>query len=293
MLKRRWPWQVLATLLGNAYGGFLLRVGLYRGWTKGLCFPGLNCYSCPAATGACPLGSLQQALASLRLLPAQASAALVYVLGWLLFFGLLGGRFICGWLCPFGFFQELLYKIPLGPKKKAPHWPRPLKYFLLFSLVFLLPVAWVDITGYGKEWFCRLLCPAGTLEAGVLNLWLRPSLRSLVGTLFYLKLALALLIVLLCVIYLRLFCALFCPLGALYGLLQRFGIFRLHLAIEDCLSCGACTRVCPLDLKIPEELDGPECIRCLNCLKVCPTRGIRLEGPLSPLLPVDQRRRSG
>ncbi len=292
LFTTRWPWQLSSTLLGNAYLGFLSHAGLYRGFLKNFCFPGLNCYSCPAATGACPLGSLQQALASMRLLPSLALPALSYVLGWLLLFGLLLGRFICGWLCPFGFLQELLHKIPLGPKKKAPRSGRFIKHVFLWALVLILPVASADITGYGKVWFCRLFCPAGTLEAGIFNLGLRPEIHTMIGTLFYGKLLVLIGILIGCIIYLRLFCALFCPLGCLYGLLQRWGCFKIYISPENCSSCGLCEKVCPMNLKLPDQLDSNECIRCLNCMKICPTKGIRLESLLLPHTVVDHPQRT-
>jgi polyferredoxin len=68
--------------------------------------PGLNCYSCPGALGACPIGSLQAELA------AREIRFPLYVTGFLLAFGALFGRVVCGFLCPFGWVQDLLYKIP-------------------------------------------------------------------------------------------------------------------------------------------------------------------------------------
>ena len=68
--------------------------------TKNFCVPGLNCYSCPGAIGACPLGSLQDSYSA-------GKSTIFYVFGILLLFGLMFGRMICSWMCPFGFVQEL------------------------------------------------------------------------------------------------------------------------------------------------------------------------------------------
>lgn len=82
---------------------------LYRK-TENVCVPGLNCYSCPGARGACPIGSLQAVIGSWNFKMAY------YVAGFLIFVGALLGRLVCGFLCPFGLIQDLLNKIPF-PKK--------------------------------------------------------------------------------------------------------------------------------------------------------------------------------
>ena len=105
--------QVYTALLYNANIKGFFNGQIYKGPTKKICVPGMNCYSCPGAVGACPLGSLQNALsASDTRLPA-------YVFGIIILFGLLLGRTICGFLCPVGFAQELLYKIKTPKLQKS------------------------------------------------------------------------------------------------------------------------------------------------------------------------------
>jgi hypothetical protein len=99
--------QGLSMLLCNADILQFKTGSLSKSPLKNTCVPGLNCYSCPGAIAACPLGALQNALAEGRV-P-------FFVTGLLVLFGVLLGRGVCGFLCPFGLIQELLYKIP-GPK---------------------------------------------------------------------------------------------------------------------------------------------------------------------------------
>ena len=98
--------QAGAALLTNLHLPNFIKGGLYQGKGKTVCVPGLNCYSCPAASGACPIGAFQAVAGSSRFRFSY------YVTGFLILLGVLLGRFICGFLCPFGWFQELLHKIP-------------------------------------------------------------------------------------------------------------------------------------------------------------------------------------
>ena len=97
--------QLLAALLYNLDFQGIATLSVSRAPSKGVCVPGLHCYSCPGAIGACPIGALQQSLGASSLkLP-------FYVVGCLLAFGALFGRTICGWACPFGFIQDMLDKL--------------------------------------------------------------------------------------------------------------------------------------------------------------------------------------
>ena len=150
--------QTITTIATNSYIKGFLEGNIYRGETKRFCVPGLNCYSCPGALGACPIGSLQAVIGSIEY---QLS---YYVLGIIIFFGILLGRFVCGWLCPFGFIQELINKIPSKKIKISGKNPlRYLKYGILIIFVILLPMMAVNEFGFGSPFFCKYICPAGTL----------------------------------------------------------------------------------------------------------------------------------
>ena len=129
--------------LGNFAGG-----KLYTGKWKQFCNPGLNCYSCPAATLACPIGAMQAVAGSM-----QYNFSF-YVVGFLLAAGVLLGRFVCGWICPFGLVQELFYKIP-SRKYRLPKLFTYVKYGILVLFVIVLPVTATNYMGMGKPAFCQ------------------------------------------------------------------------------------------------------------------------------------------
>ena len=154
--------QAGATLLTNLHLPNFLKGGLYQGAGKTVCVPGLNCYSCPAASGACPIGAFQAVVGSSKF------SFSYYITGFLILLGVLLGRFICGFLCPFGWFQELLHKIPtkkLSTKKLKPL--TYLKYAVLLVMVFLLPAFLVNDVGMGDPFFCKYICPQGVLEGAL------------------------------------------------------------------------------------------------------------------------------
>ncbi|MGQ9801040.1 MAG: 4Fe-4S binding protein [Candidatus Saccharicenans sp.] len=269
--KKRRIIQVAAALGFNLDFLSLARGQVSQAKTKGICLPALNCYSCPAAIGACPIGALQNALNSLRYNLGVGQKKLgLYVIGSLGLMGTIGGRLPCGWLCPFGLLQELIYKIP-GPKIQIPKVLTYLRYIILVLLVLLLPLLLVDASGLGLPWFCKWLCPAGTLEAGVLLAALNPAIRSQLGFLFAWKLAILLLFLVWMVLSQRPFCRVACPLGTILGFFNRLSLFRMKVDLESCILCQACQQVCPVNIRIYENPDSDRCLRCLKCEPVCPT----------------------
>ncbi len=270
-ISKRLIIQIISALLFNANFRGFAEGRIYTGKLKTLCLPGLNCYSCPGDMGSCPIGALQAVVSG------RKHGFSFYVIGILIFFGVMLGRVICAFLCLFGLVQDLLYKIPL-PKLKVPHKAdrllRYLKYVVLLVLVIILPTFAANRFGIGDPWFCKWLCPAGTLEGGLPLMAANENLRQAAGGLFTWKLAVLIVLLLASVVIYRPFCKYLCPLGAFYGLFSKVSIFSMEVDKEKCTLCGACEKSCKMGVKIRDEINSAECIRCGDCIGSCPEGAI-------------------
>ena len=225
---------------------------IYRVHT--VCAPVFHCYSCPLATFACPIGVLAN-FSALHVFPFLAA-------GTLLVAGTLLGSFVCGWLCPFGLFQDLLGRIPT-PKFTMPAWTGYIRFAILGLLVLAIPYL------FGEQhplFFCRL-CPAGALEAAYPNtialaiagqplVW--PTLAKTVIFVLFLLLAL---------FTWRPWCTAFCPLGAIYSLSNYFSFLFVRVHQEECGDCGICKSLCRYGQGPRQAANDLRCIRCLDCTK--------------------------
>ena len=257
--RKRFSIQAAATLLQNANLRGFFTGRIYQGASKSVCVPGLNCYSCPGAVGACPLGSLQNAIGTTN------KQIGFYVFGILMLYGLILGRTICGWLCPLGLIQELLHKIPT-PKLKKNRVTRALSYLKYVILaVFVVGItAWYGIAhGVALPAFCKYICPAGTSE-GAIFLLSNPANAndfSMLNILFTRKFVIMLVIGLACVFCYRSFCRFLCPLGAIYGLFSKVALVGVKVDATRCNHCGACVRNCGMDVR---HVGDHECNGCLQ-----------------------------
>ena len=294
--------QLFVAAASNSYLTGWISGTIYSGKAKQLCHPGLNCYSCPGALLSCPIGALQAVIGS------RGFNLSLYVFGFLLTVGTVLGRMVCGFLCPFGFLQELIYKIPFPLKKnsfKGDRALRKLKYAMLVVMVILLPMLLTTPSGDASPAFCKYVCPAGALEGGVPYAFLRPESTALkggasgtgatlpslsgfkvdliekrpqvkLGFLFSWKMSILAITLLACLVIYRPFCKYLCPLGAAYGLLNPVSLYRLRLDEGKCVRCGACKRACKMCLDPTKQLNHAECVRCGDCVNICPTDAITM-----------------
>ena len=242
--------QAAATLLTNIHIPNLFKGKIYQGNVKTMCVPGLNCYSCPAATGACPIGAFQAVVGSSKF------KFTYYITGFFILLGVLLGRFICGFLCPFGWFQDLLHKIPGKKFSTAKLKPlRYLKYVILVVFVILLPAFVTNSLGMGDPFFCKYICPQGVLEGAIPLALANSGIRSALGHLFTFKFTILALFIILSILFYRPFC-------------------KIQVDHEKCVGCQKCSRVCKMDVNVVDTPNHPECIRCGECMKACPTDAI-------------------
>ncbi len=241
----RWRIWIQAAFLGAWLDPMLTRMHT-------VCSPVFHCHSCPWAMFACPIGVMAN-FSALHLMPYLAIGTLVII-------GTFGGTFVCGWVCPFGFLQDLIGRIPT-PKFDLPARMGYLRYLVLLGVVVVIPYL------YGEDhplFFCRV-CPAGALEAALPNtvatmlsgeavIW--PSVAK----------AVILNLTLLAMFFVRRpWCALFCPLGAIYSLLNHVSFFFLRFQPERCDDCGLCNGLCRYGGPTKSRTGDQRCIRCLDC----------------------------
>ncbi len=270
--------QFLSSFLFNLHLTGWLDGSLYRGPAKAFCLPGLHCYSCPSSILACPVGTIQNLLAAPGA-PAVLSSSgpdlfiLIGVTGFMLVPGFIAGRIACSHACPFGLLQDILHRVQL-PAVHPPESLRRTKYAILALFVMILPFLLRTAPGGGGDpWFCKVVCPSGTITAGW-PLALYDGGRTLgLGFLFAWKSAIAFLVILLSMSVWRPFCRFLCPLGAVWGVAGRLSLFRMKVS-RSCIECGACGRVCPMGIEIWRNPASMECIRCGRCLPACPVRAI-------------------
>ena len=258
--KRKYTQLIAAVLYNCNIKGFATGT-IYKGQIKGVCTPGLNCYSCPGAVASCPLGSLQTALLSSKY------KVPYYILGLLILMGLFLGRFICGFLCPFGLIQELLYKLPLPKikKNKVTRILSYLKYAILLFFVIIIPIVKL------APGFCKYICPAGSLEAGIPLTVMNERYRGMIGFMFSWKMFILALVLLICIFCYRSFCRFICPLGAIYSFFAPVQVVRVKVDPEKCINCEICVNNCLMDIK---KVGDRECIHCGECIHHCPKDAI-------------------
>ena len=258
--------QAAATLLTNIHLPNLFKGTIYQGNVKAACVPGLNCYSCPAATGACPIGAFQAVVGSSKFKISY------YITGFFILMGVLLGRFICGFLCPFGWFQDLLHKIPGKKFSTAKLKPlRYVKYIILIVFVILLPALVTNSLGMGDPFFCKYICPQGVLEGALPLSITNAGIRSALGKLFTFKFSILTIVIILSILFYRPFCKWICPLGAIYSLFNKVSFLKINVDNNKCVGCQKCSKVCKMDVNVVESPNHPECIRCGECIKACPT----------------------
>jgi len=256
-IKRIW-WQIAGVLLFNF--PFIERLSF--AW---LPVPVLNCYACPLAQGACPIGTIQHFLV-IGFLP-------FFAVGAVGLFGIIAGRFFCGHLCPFGFFQDLLGRLSRH-KIRIPRFAEHGKYVVLILLVIILPPI------LEEPFFCTL-CPAGSLEGGipiVAGEWYKArfgpadpfgmdvGILGMISWWFWFKIGILISFIAASVVVKRPFCRTACPLGAILGIFNRISLL-VHPPKDkrESEKPRYYLRNCPVHIVKPGDVDSPACIKCREC----------------------------
>ncbi|HNW34788.1 MAG TPA: 4Fe-4S binding protein, partial [Candidatus Ozemobacteraceae bacterium] len=237
-------------------------------------FPFLNCQACEMATGACPVGLLQNLL-SKAVIP-------IHLVGSLLLFGLVLGKSICGWLCPFGFVSDIVDRFCLRIWR-LPRGLANVRYWVL-AIVVIAPLAFVSAGITDHNFFCSTFCASGKLY-GLWPYWLTTGsdsffpvsrwMADMAGSGAEIAGQIALTLALLLAMVLisgRFFCRVLCPLGGLWGLFNKISLVGIEHRRSSCTGCGACEKACPMGVSrdFSGFVDTSSCMSCGRCIPACP-----------------------
>ncbi len=226
--------------------------------------------------------------------------------------GVLIGKSLCGWICPFGFVQDLVGFIK---RKQADFSSRThdsmvyMKYFVLgialfvsvtFSASKLMGASggYESAIGIFTKAPFTALSPAetlfGTVPTMILNFRTALATKSVTDALsgistlpplFWVQFFIMAFVLVFAAFIPRGWCRYFCPHGAIMAVLNRFSFLGLRRDPIKCAKggCRLCVSACPMRvpiLDLPwEKFSDPECIYCMKCADACHEKAIKLKYP--------------
>jgi polyferredoxin len=180
-----------------------------------------------------------------------------FILMWIVFgLTVLVGPVFCGWVCPFGSFQELIGKIgkKIFKKKFNKFIPYSIDKYLRFLRYIML--AWVL---YATAISGKIMFDTIDPYYALFHFWSGEVAMSgfiVLGITIILTLFVA-----------RPFCKYACPFGATLGIFNLFRFFSIKRNIKTCIDCKACDRECQMNIQVSQnkKIWNHQCITCMKC----------------------------
>jgi len=176
----------------------------------------------------------------------------------------IGNKIICGWVCPFGALQELIYSIPILGKIKKRKLPFIFTNTIRICLFITVLLFMFGIIG-GRRGFIiyHYINPFNlfNFDFETVSILLIVAIVLLVSFFTY-----------------RPFCQFICPFGLISWIAERLSIFGVRIDKNKCIQCGACIKACPLEAaedRVNSKKMPADCFSCARCLNVCPVDAIR------------------
>lgn len=267
----------------------VLMFGAYLGLRLGYSLPTFSCCYVNSRAGTCFMLSLQQAIADFTF-----DGMLVF-LKRLLLFSLLViviGRAWCGWVCPLGFIQDLLFSlrgrlgggyVRFGERvRRRIAW---IKWAFL-TIAVGIPV-WVAFPlfcpGVALNLyipFCQM-CPGKYLLPFCSGNPDRIAVNFEGGTTVFMSvlgLTFSAATFIGATVKRRFWC-IFCPLGLIISWYRKISFLKLRKDDVRCTRCEICYNVCPAEIEEVytsrgvEDVTFQDCSLCLKCVEHCPEQG--------------------
>lgn len=175
------------------------------------------------------------------------------------------GRFFCGWMCAFGTFNDIIYKISrhifkvnFKVNSAADAAFKYVKYLVLVMLIVFVWTMGSTIFVTSNPWDAF----------GQITNFPQVISKYTVGFILLVLIGIG------AAFIERFFCRYLCPLGAIFSITSKLSIFKINKPNDKCGKCRICTNNCSMGIQLykVKEQRGGECISCLRCVEVCPRR---------------------
>lgn len=172
-------------------------------------------------------------------------------------FVLLFGRIICGFFCPLGFFQDIIWKVT--EKLHLPKLPRNEKFMKIINV-------------FNKIFLVFFIC--GVTALTVISIF-APEILKNAKIPILVPVLVSIIMIVVNSFARRFFCNV-CPIGSFIGLFEKVNIIKLEKDCGECTLCGACYEACPMRIKeiytetVKSNVSSPKCMYCGECIKKCP-----------------------
>lgn len=180
------------------------------------------------------------------------------------------GPIYCGWLCPYGFIQDIFSKLGRSLGIKKVKMPVPLQRILMFARYIVFAIVLIIAADF--VFTLMSFDPRSNFETILSGNMVKISAIAVIA--FF---------ALISMFFERPFCNYFCYEGAKYGLIGMLRPLTIKRNAEACVNCKKCDKACPMNIQVSKcsNLRSPQCINCMECVLACPVKNTLSYGLIS------------
>lgn len=243
-----------------------LRRGNIKAWRRKLIYvAAIGVFGIILGSDPSPMGTVKDAIVLFGskgvIFPPRLIAFIIFLL-----MVILANKFICSWGCQIGTLQDLIFRLNRDSKDRKGLFNQVKMPFVISNSIRIL--FFLGLILVASIWAADIIGPIDPFKI------FKPQVIGIAGGLF-----IGLILVAGLFVY-RPWCHFFCPFGLVGWLAEKISLFKIKVDYDKCISCQACSKVCPsmvMDAILKQDRIIPDCFSCGTCMETCPVGAISYE----------------